>query len=199
MRPIGTRTRRVARAVLVLALVIVGGTVPVSRVAACSCAGFGEPKEVVAAHDVTCIGTVVDSVPGARDEFGEAVLYAFDVDRASAPTDALLVVRAGVSGASCGITFGMGERWLVSAHRQGAELETGLCSNNQFAGDIPADDMAAFRQLLPNLAPEPAETATETSPSDASIPLAAGVAALAVLALAAISMLAFRAGGRRPG
>ena len=62
MRPIGPRTRRVARAVLALALMIAAGTVPVSRVAACSCVGSGEPEEVVAAHDVTFIGTVVDSV-----------------------------------------------------------------------------------------------------------------------------------------
>ena len=103
-----------------------------------------------------------------------------------------------MSGASCGITFGIGERWLVAAYRQGEDLETGLCSNNQLAGDIPPDRMAAFRELLPNLAPEPAEPAPETSPSDVSVPLAAGLAALAVLALAAVSILAFRTGRRRP-
>jgi len=198
MRPIGPRTRRFARAVLTLALLVAAVSVPISRVAACLCAAFGEPEEIVAAHDVTFIGTVVDLAPGARGELGEAVLYAFDVDRASAPTDALLLVRAGVSGASCGFTFGMGERWLVSAYRQGADLETSLCSGNQLAGEIPADQLAAFRRLLPNLAPEPAEPASETSPSDISIPLAAGLAVLATLALAAVSILAFRTGRRRP-
>ena len=181
-----------------LALMIAAGSVPISRVAACSCGVFGGPEEVVGAHDVTFIGTVVDSSPGARGEFGEAIIYAFDVDRASAPTDALLVVRAGVDGASCGFTFGMGEHWLVSAYRQGADLETSLCSGNQLAADIPADQLAAFRELLPNLAPEAAQPAPGTSPADVSIPMAAGVAVLTVFALAAVSILAFRRGRRRP-
>jgi len=77
-------------------------------------------------------------------------------------------------------------------------LETSLCSGNQLTGDIAADQLAAFRELLPNLVPEPAEPATETAPSDVSVPLAAGLAALATFALVAISVLAFRTGRRRP-
>ena len=115
------------------------------------------------------------------------------------PTDAVLVVQAldDPGGAACGFAFGMGERWLVSAYRQGADLETSLCSNNQLAGDIPADQLAAFTELLPNPAPDPAEPATETAPSDFSVPVAAGLAVLATFALVAVSVLAFRTGRRR--
>ena len=195
-------TRRVARTLLVLALALVATAVPIRQVAACSCMAFGSPEELVAAHEVTFIGTVVDTAPGEGGGIGgRNVLYAFDVERASEATDAVLAVQAvdDDGGASCGFAFGVGERWLVAAYRQGAQLETSLCSGNQLAGDMAADELATYADLLPNVPPEPADPANEPAgQSDVSIPVAVALGGLAVLGLAAAMLFAFRERRVRP-
>jgi hypothetical protein len=196
-----SRRRRVARTLLMIVVGIAATTVPISRAAACSCMGFTTPEEVVAAHEVTFIGTVVDTALAEGGGFGgRNVRYAFDVERASAPTEAMLVVQAtdDGGGASCGIAFGVGERWLISASRQDADLQTSLCSNNLLADDLEADQVAAYTELLPNVPPEPAEPAPGATGSDVSVPIAIGAAVVALFGLAAVSLLALRGRRTRP-
>jgi hypothetical protein len=176
----------------VIVMAAAAATVPMRQAAACSCIGFRTPEEHVAEYDVTFIGTVIDTARDDANGFGGTVRYAFDVERASAPTDAVLVVQAvDDGGAMCGFSFAMGERWLVSAYRQDAALETSLCSNNQRADDMAAADQVAYAELLPNIPPPPAAP-DEPPPSDLSIPLTTAAAGLGALGLVAVIYLAFR-------
>lgn len=166
---------------------------PVAQVAACSCAGFG-PDEAARAADAVFAGTVVgDRSVGADvgrpvaatvpfpEQFGQR-MYTFAVDGVAKGDVASVVdVLAGGDGASCGMSFGMDERWLVFTTFDGAVHSTGLCS-----GNMPLE--AGAEAPLPLTAP----TAAENEPDSAGVPLPA-LALLGVLALVlAVSWLAFR-------
>ena len=180
---------------MIVLLALASAAIPIGKVAACSCAAFGAPADVVAASDVTFIGTVIDTAPGGRAEIGGSnIRYAFDVERASAPTEAVLVVEAleDPGGASCGLVFGIGERWLVSAYRQGNELETNLCSGNRLTHELPEAEAAAYAELLSEVPPEPPEAAEPSAGRDLSLPAAILVAVLGALALGGVAFLAVR-------
>src|SRR5688500_9373483 len=166
---------------------------PSERVAACSCAGFG-PEEAAQAADAVFAGTVVgDRSAGGEigrpvaatvpfpEQFGQR-MYTFAVDGV-AKGDVASVVDglAGGDGASCGMSFGMDERWLVFTTFDGAVHSTGLC-----AGNMPLE--AGADAPLPLTAP----TAAESDAEPAEVPLPA-LALLGVVALVlAVSWLAFR-------
>ena len=58
-------------------------------------------------------------------------IYTFEVDGvAKGPIGAKVDVLAGGDGASCGMSFGLNERWLVFTTWDGAMHSTGLCSGN---------------------------------------------------------------------
>ena len=181
--------RLLAAAALALGLL----AMPAERVAACSCAGFG-PEEAAQAADAVFAGTVVgDRSAGADvgrpfaatvpfpDQFGQR-MYTFAVDGVAKGDVASVVdVLAGGDGASCGMSFGMDERWLVFTTFDGAVHSTGLCSGNvplEAGGDAP----------LPLTAP----TVAESEEEPAGVPLPA-LALLGVVGLVlAVSWLAFR-------
>lgn len=132
------------KVLLAVALAVGFASVPVRHVAACSCAAFSI-EEAARAADAVFAGTVIgeqqigpETAPlGAiaatvpvPAPFGQ-VVYTFAVDgvaKGDPPSE--LAVLAGGDGASCGMSFGMGERWLVFATWDGAVYTTGLCSGN---------------------------------------------------------------------
>ena len=132
------------------------------------------------------------------------VRYAFEVERASQVTPAVVEVAAldDGGGASCGFTFGVGERWLVVATSEGGSLRSNLCSGNVPVEGIGEAEIADLVDLLP-VEPEP------TSPPPAAAPAAspsggAGMPLLAVLvglaatgALIAVMVPALRRGRPR--
>ena len=172
-------------------------TVPLGTVHACSCAMPGGPAEVVASADVVFVGTVADTA-AAPGETGPMIRHAFAVERASAETESLIEVQSldDPGGAACGITFGVGERWLVAAYRDGATLQTNLCSGNQRTDEMPPAELAAYEELLSSV-PEPADPSPQEVPGGVSPALVAtAVAAVAGLALAAVLVVVIRAGRR---
>ena len=207
---------RLRRTLLSLSFALAVAAVPISQVAACSCA-VGETADVIRGAQLAFIGTVADQRDTDVQNVigGEMREYAFVVARANVPTDAITRVVAGTGDASCGITFANDEEWLILARRTPAGLETNLCSGNLLMTDIDAMDRAAIVDLLPagpSTAPEPSEepaelpaepsaaaaepsaapaVSEETSPDvgERAVPLLVG--GLAILLLAGVGLLAF--------
>jgi hypothetical protein len=171
------------------ALALLASATPIATVYACSCAMPPTPAEIAEIAELAFVGTVVDSGPGPWTDFGSAVGYAFEVERASAIARAVLVVNAVESGASCGMTFGVGERWFVSAQTFEGTLSTGLCS-----GNVLTDTMAEAEldEVLAALPVAPVDTPTEGGASTASPILPIVMGGLGLLALAAVMFVAFR-------
>jgi hypothetical protein len=166
---------------------------PVEQVAACSCVGFG-PEEAAAAADAVFAGTVVADRPIGTEpgrpfaatvpfpeQFGQR-MYTFAVDGVAKGDVATSIdVLAGGDGASCGMSFGMDERWLVFTTFDGGTHTTGLCS-----GNLPLE--AGADSPLPLTAPE---AAAEAASASVEIPFPA-IALLAIVAIVlAVSWFAF--------
>lgn len=181
---------------LLLAVIFAIGlaSLPVSQVAACSCA-MSTPEEAATFADAAFAGTVIGETQvgdtrgaGAMAAtvpmpmpFGQSI-YRFAVDGvAKGEVDAEVDVLAGGDGASCGMSFGTGERWLVFTTWDGSMHTTGLCSGNvalEIGGEVP----------LPMSAP-----ASELEDADeAQVPMTL-LALLGVVAIVAVvSWVAFR-------
>jgi hypothetical protein len=167
---------------------------PLAFVAACSCAGFGGPEESIAAAELAFVGTAIESAPGGGDPaMGMGtVRYAFEVERASAPTDAVLEVQAldDPGGAACGFSFATGERWLVMAHRQDGALHTNLCSGNLLLTQLDEGDLERVMGALPVTPDPPAEAESASGQPAALLPVIIG--GLAAVALLGVMLIAFR-------
>lgn len=203
MQPVApdARLRHMTRLLLGGALAFGLSLVPIATVQACSCAMPGSPAETVAASDLAFVGTVVDvaPAPAGANGGGQLVRYAWEVERASAPTAAIVEVRAlgGDGGAACGMTFGLGERWFVAAYRDGEALQTGLCSGNLSIEGMGAADLDAVTAALPvEPAPDPDSSPVEEAEADRLPLLPAAIGAAAALAIAAVLVVEFR---DRPG
>jgi len=130
---------------LLAALFAIGiASVPLAQVAACSCAG-STPEQAAEFADAVFAGTVINTQPvgahtGPVGAMAATVpmpavpgqtIYTFEVDGvAKGPIGATVDVLAGGDGASCGMSFGLNERWLVFTTWDGAMHSTGLCSGN---------------------------------------------------------------------
>lgn len=189
----GHRSRRVlVSAAFALGLI----SLPLVQIAACSCA-MGETDAQIRSAPLAFMGTVVDQrATGARNPIGDTMVQsAFEVERASAPTNALTVIAAGTSGASCGITFATGEEWLVIVPESSEMGDTHLCAGNIRLSDISAEERADIEALLPVI-PEAAPSAEPAGPlSESMLPVL--VVGAAVLGIVAIGVLAFRRQGAR--
>ena len=158
----------VRRSCLVLFVALLAAVAPAERVAACSC-GTGPFEDMVAAADLAIVGIPEDAVEAGFQEELQAPLirYTFAVERASVEVEPTVEVTAwSGSGASCGITFGPGERWLVLASRWDGMLQTNLCSGNQLVEGLLPGQRAEIAELLP-FEPDVAESddpATESTP-----------------------------------
>jgi len=169
---------------------------PVEQVAACSCAQT-TVKDAAAMADAVFAGTVVDERNVGRGDgplravaatapmpglVGQ-VMYTFKVDGvAKGDVGAQLELLGGGDGASCGMSFAVGERWLVFASWDGAVHTTSLCAGNLLLAPDEAPP-------LPMTAPD-----AEVIPPDA--PMEIPWTALGLLAAIAIvlvaSVIAFR-------
>lgn len=178
---------RVTRILAAAGLVLVTSAVPIARVAACDCMMMA-PEEAAAAADVAFTGTVVAEQPVAADgrggvgfaDLGE-MLYAFEVDGvAKGDVAATAQVLSGGDGASCGMAFGIGERWLIFGTVERDTITTHLCSGNVALAPEDPGPIA--------VSPPQASATPERGPS---IPPAILLPALAVAALAAASAFLF--------
>ena len=171
----------------IVTVALAASAVPAARVAACDCMMMS-PDEAVAAAEVAFTGTVAGERPIAenrepRDGTGGVgnVLYAFEVDGvAKGDVGATVEVLSGGDGASCGVSFGVGDRWLIFASRETDVLATHLCSGNLAL----APGEAAPIPVSPPPAGEPQEVGR-------GLPVAVLVPAFALAALAAASAYLF--------
>lgn len=129
---------------LALAAALAIAAVPLERAAACSCAQMSV-EEAAANAQAVFAGTVVDERPVGRDDgplravaatapmpgFPGQVIYTFKVDGvAKGDVGPRVELLGGGDGASCGMSFGVGERWMVFASWDGAMHSTSLCAGN---------------------------------------------------------------------
>ncbi|MDQ3688432.1 MAG: hypothetical protein M3406_00055 [Chloroflexota bacterium] len=144
--------RFLAHGFVAAALAVATLAVPLTSVHACSCVGF-TAADAVEAADLAFVGTVADSTPAGKDPMmgGPLVRYAFEVERASQAVGPFVEVAAhdDGGGASCGFTFGIGERWFVAATMEGGSLRSHLCSGNLRMEDVGDAGMAELVDLLP--------------------------------------------------
>lgn len=127
---------------LAIAMATALAGLPAQQALACSCRG-GTIEESAAMADAVFTGTVVGQEPVGLDPVGALsatkpmpggmgqVIYTFEVDgvaKGEVATQANVVTSG--DGASCGMSFGMNERWMVFTMWDGAVLSTGLCSGN---------------------------------------------------------------------
>ena len=199
--------RHLSRGTIAAAVLIAQLASPVASVHACSCVGMDPPTAIEVA-DLAIVGTVADAAPGGQDpDFGlSLVRYAFEVERASEQTGPIVEVSSHGDdmGASCGFSFGVGERWFVAAAEEAGSLRTTLCSGNLPIAGMSNADLAALEELLPfepaTEAPTPAAAPVEEpTVGGMQVPLAAAllVGLAAAAALAMVLFTAFRS--RRPG
>lgn len=177
--------------IVAIAIVLCVSAVPVQRAAACSCMAV-TPREAAAFADAVFTGTVVGQDPVVRGALpgdpvplglGE-IRYTFAVDGvAKGGVGERAVVRAGGDGASCGVTFGSDERWLIFAALDGGALTTGLCSGNQ---PLPAGEAAPLPLVAPEASPEP----------DGGIPVGALLVVAIVVVATVGSAIVFRLADR---
>ena len=199
MQPARTPTRLSRHMkLLVAALFAVGlAGLPIAQVAACSCAQ-ATPEQAAEFADAVFAGTVVHEQPVGAETgpvgamaatlpapapFGQ-IVYTFEVDGvAKGPIGAQVDVLAGGDGVSCGMSFGLNERWLIFTTWDGAMHSTGLCS-----GNVTLE--AGAEAPLPLTAP----TGGDVAPESAGLPVAVLVLVGIIGVVVAVSVLAFRRG-----
>lgn len=164
---------RLTRLLGALALVLlVSAVAPIARVYACSCIQM-TPELALANATVAFVGVVAAiDPPAAQPELSiDPVNYTFAVEKMlKGGKAAQIVVGSESSGAACGMTFGLAQRWRIYAYADGSvSLATGICSGNE---------------LLAEDAPIPA-------PEPAPPPLGIFIAGGAVLAVLGVSAWAF--------
>jgi hypothetical protein len=166
---------------LLLTLMLVAGSlvfVVPGRAMACSCVPPPPFEKAVQEADAVFVGAAISSeqTSGQRGFFPSTYgtfVYTFEVEEVVAgevgPT---VEVSSHSSGASCGIRFREGARYIVFAYEGRRGLETGLCSPTErinetvdFGGSPPVGE-------------PPAETPPEISPDPPPGPVLLGAAAL---------------------
>ncbi len=147
MQPTGTPGRLSGHMKLLLAALFAIGlaSVPAGAGRRLQLRAVDALKQAAEFADAVFAGTVVNSQPigaktgpvGAMAAADPApalmgqTIYTFEVDGvAKGPVGATVDVLAGGDGASCGMSFGLNERWLVFTTWDGAMHSTGLCSGN---------------------------------------------------------------------
>lgn len=131
---------------IALAMAIGLASLPAQQALACSCMAT-TIEESAAVADAVFAGTVVGQEPVGLDPVGALaatapvpggmgqVVYTFAVDGvAKGDVAADVQILSSGDGASCGMNFGIGERWLVFAMWDGAVHTTSLCSGNVMLG-----------------------------------------------------------------
>ncbi len=181
---------RLLRAAATLALAFVLSAVPLVTVSACDCA-FTELPEAVRAADVAIVGTLVGAAePAQRVDRGGPPerIWTWEVERSRDAIEGSTVeVHAwDDDGANCGVSFAIGERWLVLAHAEDGRLLTNSCAQNQRLDGSNPDAEAAIASTLPAVADGPSSAGG--SPLPVPVLVATGVAVLIGL----VGAVAFR-------
>lgn len=177
---------------LAVAMAIGLACLPVRQAHACSCMQLSM-EEAAALADAVFTGTVVDEQPVGLDPVGALaatapmpgamgqVVYTFKVDGVAKGNVAdQAQVLGGGDGASCGMSFGMAERWLVFGTWDGAIHSTTLCSGNVPLGLDEAPPLPMSAPIAGEL-DQPVE-----------IPWTAVAVLVAVAAVVGVSAFAFR-------
>jgi hypothetical protein len=180
------------RLLIALAMAVGIATVPVQQAFACDCMQT-TVEDATAFADAVFAGTVVGQEPVGGEPVGALAatapmpgamgesIYTFAVDgvaKGEVATEAQ--VLSGGDEASCGMSFGMGERWLVFTTWDGAIHRTGLCNGNMPLGPDEDPPLALI-----------APTASEAS-APFEIPWTAVAILVAIVTVAGVSFLAFR-------
>jgi hypothetical protein len=168
--------RRLLSVTFLLGLVMLAA--PVAQVIACSCAQMNR-EEALSNADVAFVGVVAaidDPSMGPMVSSGDPLRYTFALEETlKGELSGTLEVLSARSGASCGMEFGLAQRWRVFAYvDESGHLQSHLCSGNELLAEgVPIS----------------------TSPTPSPSPVVALLAGGAVLALAGFSAWAFM---RRP-
>jgi hypothetical protein len=184
---------RLFRPFLAVAAALAFTAVPTVSVMACSCMETSV-EQAVAEADLAIVGTLlaVQAPPAEALDQPMAMEWAIERSRDPLSVDRATIIGWPDNGANCGVSFDVGDRWLVLASMTEGGLEThGCLPNRLLVGDDP--ESAAIVEAM---TPVGAATSPEdTEASDLPLPLIGGGAAL--LLLAGFSVLAFRR--RAPG
>lgn len=176
--------RLVQAAILALGV----ASIPLTTVSACSCA-MQELPDAIASAEVAVVGTVESVEPVADMDFGDGLLTTWTVTGSRDPigTASLAIHSVKDSGANCGISFGVDERWLVLAYQGERGLETNGCMMNRRldGGDVETEALIAEAMT-------PVTVTTEPEEPGLAIPVAIIGLAAAGLLVAFVSLLAFR-------
>ena len=184
---------RLFRPFLAVAAALAFTAVPTVSVMACSCMETSV-EQAVAEADLAIVGTLlaVQAPPAEALDQPMAMEWAIERSRDALDVDRATIIGWPDNGANCGVSFEVGERWLVLASMTDGGLETHGCLPNR---PLEADDpesaaiVDAMTPVGSSATPEPAES------GELPLPLIGGGAALALLAV--LSALAFRR--RAPG
>lgn len=162
-------THRLVRLAGALALVLLVSAVgPIARVYACRCL-IWPPDQALLNADLAFVGVVTEADTASVEDLNQ---FTFAVESAIKGTlGDSITVASGASEASCGATFAVGERWRVYAVVQDGRPMSDLCAGNE---------MLAAGVEVPTPIIE-----------DGGPPLPVLLAIGAVLAVAAVSALAF--------
>jgi hypothetical protein len=177
--------RSIRLAVSLLSLVVIMA-VP-ARVAACSCMEQSL-ADAVRGADVAFVGTVTGTdrpVPAALQPGAEEITWSWAVERSRdvIESNRIDIVAWPDDGANCGVSFGVGERWLVIAHGVEGQLSSSSCSMNQRMDDVDPAAAAEIESMLTVVPPsEPAEAgAAALAPSPPILFMAAAIAVVAAV------------------
>ena len=185
---------KLLRPLLAVTAAIALTAVPTVSVMACSCMETSV-EQAVAEADLAIVGTLVAVQEPPAGALDQPMAMEWSIERSRDPLD---VDRATIigwpdNGANCGVSFGVGDRWLVLASMTDAGLEThGCLPNRPIAADDP--ESAAIIEAMTPVGASATPEAAESGP-EVPLPLLAGGVALALLA--GLSLLAFRR--RAPG
>ncbi len=180
-----------ARLTLSLLVITMVMAVP-ARVAACSCMEQ-TLADAVRGADVAFVGTLAGTdrpVPEAMQPGMEEIVWTWDVERSRDKIDTTQIQLAAWpdDGANCGVSFSLGERWLVIAHQSEGRLSSSSCSMNQLMDGSQPDVEAQIADMVTVVsAAEPGEPAAQSSAPSLPVLLIMGAIAL----VAAISGWAF--------
>lgn len=149
--------------------------------------GMEEARAIPVAVGAVPVGGGAVGAVAVTTEFDPAVtggwstMYTFEVDGvAKGDVGAEALVVAGGDGAGCGMSFSLGDRWLVFATQEGDALTTHLC-----AGNVPLAD----GEEPPLAVSAPGEGPAQEEGSGIPIGLLGPLAA--VIAVAGVSAYAF--------
>ena len=181
------------RPLLAVAAALAFTSVPTVTVMACSCIETSVEQAVLEA-DFAIVGTLVAVQAPPPDNFEQPMTMEWAIERSRDPLDAdrATIIGWPDNGANCGVSFEVGDRWLVLASMTEGGLETNGClPNRPLAADDP--ESAAIVEAMSPVSTSGTPDSAESAPLP--LPLIGGGAALLLLAI--FSLVAFRR--RAPG